>query len=56
MPFLTMMWLFRIFSRNGGIKEIFSLWILKATDAGLHISIGISIRVLLLFLVTTILT
>lgn len=57
LPFLAMMWLFQIFfQKPEGSKEIFSFWILKATDAGLHIGTLMSIRVLLLFLVTTILT
>ncbi|NLA27768.1 MAG: energy-coupling factor transporter transmembrane protein EcfT [Firmicutes bacterium] len=57
LPFLVMMWLFQIFfQKPPGSKEIFSFWILKATDAGLHIGTLMSIRVLLLFLVTTILT
>ncbi len=57
LPFLAMMWLFQIFfQKPAGAKEIFSFWILSATDAGLHIGTLMSIRVLLLFLVTTILT
>lgn len=57
LPFLAMMWLFQIFfQKPPGSKVIFSFWILKATNAGLHIGTLMSIRVLLLFLVTTILT
>jgi energy-coupling factor transport system permease protein len=57
LPFLAMMWLFQIFfQKPPGSKVIFSWWLLKATDAGLHIGTLMSIRVLLLFLLTTILT
>lgn len=57
LPFLAMMWLFQIFlQRPPGSRVIFSWGILKATNAGLHIGTLMSIRVLLLFLLTTILT
>lgn len=57
LPFLAMMWLFQIFlQKPPGSKTIFSWWIFKATDVGLHIGTLMSIRVLLLFLLTTVLT
>jgi energy-coupling factor transport system permease protein len=57
LPFLAMMWLFQVFlQKPPGSKVIFSWWILEATDAGFHIGTLMSIRVLLLFLMTTILT
>lgn len=56
-PFLAMMWLFQIFfQKPPGAEMIFSWWRLSVTDAGLHIGTLMSIRVLLLYLVTTILT
>ena len=57
LPFLAIMWLFQIFfQKPAGAKVIFSWWLLSATDAGFHIGTLMTIRVLLLFLVTTILT
>lgn len=56
-PFLAMMWLFQIFfQKPPGAAVVFSWWRLSVTDAGLHIGTLMSIRVLLLYLVTTILT
>jgi len=57
LPFLAMMWLFQVFfQKPPGAEVVFSWWRLSATDAGFHIGTLMSIRVLLLFLVTTILT
>ena len=57
LPILAIMWVFQLlFQKPPGSKVIFSYWIFSATDAGLHIGTLMSIRVLLLFLVTTILT
>ncbi len=57
LPILVIMWFFQIFfQKPPGSNVIFSYWIFNATDAGLHIGTLMSIRVLLLFLVTTILT
>ncbi|NLA04830.1 MAG: energy-coupling factor transporter transmembrane protein EcfT [Firmicutes bacterium] len=57
LPFLAMMWVFQIFfQKPEGAKVVFSWWLLSATDAGLHIGTLMTIRVLLLFLMTTILT
>jgi len=57
LPFLAIMWFFQVFlQKPPGSKAIFSWWIFEATDTGLHIGTLMSIRVLLLFLVTTILT
>ncbi|NLA12525.1 MAG: energy-coupling factor transporter transmembrane protein EcfT [Firmicutes bacterium] len=57
LPFLAMMWLFQIFfQKPPGSEIIFSWWKLTATDGGLHMGTLMSIRVLLLFLLTTILT
>ena len=56
-PILAMMWLFQIFfQKPDGSEVVFSWWVLEATDAGIHLGTLMSIRVLLLFLLTTILT
>ncbi|HPU01635.1 MAG TPA: energy-coupling factor transporter transmembrane protein EcfT [Bacillota bacterium] len=57
LPFLAIMWVFQLlFQKPPGAAVIFSWGIINITDAGLHIGTLMSIRVLLLFLVTTILT
>ncbi len=57
LPVLVLMWIFQLLLYGGPEAEvIFSWWIFKATDAGLHMGNLISLRVLFLFAVTTILT
>ena len=56
-PVLAIMWLFQLFlQKPDHAQVIFSLGILEATDVGLRIGNLMTIRVLLLFLITTILT
>jgi len=57
LPLLEIMWVGQLlFQKPPGAAVIFSWGIINITDAGLHIGTLMSIRVLLLFLVTTILT
>jgi energy-coupling factor transport system permease protein len=57
LPVLVLMWLFQLFLyRSPEAETIFSWWIFTATDAGLHMGNLITLRVLLLFTITTILT
>lgn len=57
LPLLLIMWLFQLFLQkppDAGV--IFSIWSLEITDAGFHLGTLISIRVVLLYLVVTVLT
>lgn len=57
LPVLLIMWLFQLFlQKPTGSEIIFSLWIFKASDAGLRLGTLMSIRVVLLYLVVTVLT
>jgi len=56
-PVLIIMWVFQLFlQKPAHAQVIFSLGFLEATDVGLRMGTLMSIRVLLLFLITTILT
>lgn len=56
-PVLLIMWLFQLFlQKPDHAQVIFKLGFLEATDVGLRMGTLMSIRVLLLFLITTILT
>lgn len=56
-PVLAIMWVLQLFlQKPDHAQVIFSLGFLQATDVGLHMGTLMSIRVLLLFLITTILT
>jgi energy-coupling factor transport system permease protein len=56
-PVLVIMWFFQLFlQKPDHAQVIFSLGFLEATDVGLRMGTLMSIRVLLLFLITTILT
>ncbi len=57
LPVLVLMWIFQLFLYSTPDADIiFSWWIFTATDAGLHMGNLITLRVLFLFMVTTILT
>jgi energy-coupling factor transport system permease protein len=57
LPVLVIMWLFQLFlQKPPGSEIIFSLGFLKATDAGLRLGTLMFIRVILLYLVVTVLT
>jgi len=57
LPVLVLMWFFQLFLYSSPDANIlFSWWIFTATDAGAHMGNLISMRVLLLFVVTTTLT
>ena len=57
LPVLVLMWIFQLFLfKSGNSSIIFEWWILQATTAGLHMGNIISLRVLFLFLITTLLT
>ncbi|MBS4021683.1 MAG: energy-coupling factor transporter transmembrane protein EcfT [Dethiobacter sp.] len=56
-PVLIIMWVLQIFlQKPDHAQVIFTMGFLEATDVGLHMGTLMSIRVLLLFLLTTILT
>ncbi len=57
LPVLVIMWLFQLFlQKPPDSTVIFSVWFLEVTDAGFRLGTLMSIRVILLFLVTTALT
>ncbi len=57
LPVLLIMWLFQLFlQKPPGSEIIFSLWIFRVSDTGLRLGTLMSIRVVLLYLVITILT
>ncbi len=57
LPVLVIMWIFQLFLyKTPGSEVIFHWWIFEATTAGLHMGNLITMRVLLLFMVTTLLT
>ncbi len=57
LPVLGLMWVFQLFLYSAPDEElIFSWWIFSASNAGLHMGNLITLRVLFLFMVTTILT
>ncbi len=57
LPVLAMMWLLQLFlQKPPGSNVIFSLWFLEATDAGLRLGALMTIRVFLLYLITSLLT
>ena len=57
LPVLALMWVFQLFLYSTpGAEVLFSWWIFTATDTGLHMGNLITLRVLFLFIVTTILT
>jgi energy-coupling factor transport system permease protein len=57
LPVLFILWFFQVFFlRIPGYQVIFQVWILKATDIGLRTGNLMTIRVVFLYLVTTLLT
>lgn len=57
LPLLAIMWLLQLFlQKPPGSNVIFSFWFLEATDAGLRTGALMTIRVLLLYLITSLLT
>ncbi|MDY6826689.1 MAG: energy-coupling factor transporter transmembrane protein EcfT [Bacillota bacterium] len=57
LPMLIIMWFFQLFLfRAADTEVIFQWWIFKATEAGLHMGNLITLRVLFLFIITTLLT
>lgn len=57
LPVLVIMWLFQLFLQKPPESSvIFSVWFLEATDTGFRLGTLMSIRVILLFVVTTALT
>lgn len=56
-PVLFILWFFQVFFlRIPGYQVIFQVWILKATDIGLRTGNLMTIRVVFLYLITTLLT
>jgi energy-coupling factor transport system permease protein len=57
LPVLVIMWIFQFFLyKTGSTAALFNWWIFEATAAGLHMANLITLRVIFLFIVTTLLT